>query len=389
MVALLNRMKISFKLAFAGVMAVSMIGALILSWIITSSLTSILQVEQTDSGTLGGYTIFEYEYNNQPINAMQQEKQRTDKLVMSINTWVPLILFFLSTILAASLFYRWKMKTPLSLLNNSIININDKNLDFSIQYDVKDEMGELIRAFESMRNELLSSFTAQWRAQEDRKLLNAAFAHDIRTPLTVLKGQVDVLLRNVKMDRANQETVIDTLNLLARHIGFIENHTDHMSTLQRLEEIHIYKKEIEWSNFWPIMQKSLEQLAATGGKNISFKCNIQRSRIHMDDAIITRILDNVITNAVRYAKASIVVSIEISEAMVIKVYDDGPGFSARALEHALEPFYHEDTPASEYRSDGLGLFICKTLVEKHGGSIVLANGLLGGGEVTVSFFSDK
>jgi K+-sensing histidine kinase KdpD len=240
-----------------------------------------------------------------------------------------------------------------------------------------------------MRNELLSSFTAQWRAQEDRKLLNAAFAHDIRTPLTVLKGQVDVLLRNLKMDRASQETVIDTLNLLARHIGFIENHTDYMSTLQRLEEIHIYKKEMEWNNFWPIMQKSLEQLAANGGKRLSFECNIHVSRIDMDDAIITRILENVITNAVRYAKDSVVVTIGISEAMVIKVYDDGPGFSVRALEHALEPFYHEGTPTSEYRSDGLGLFICKTLVEKYGGSIVLANGLSGGGEVTLSFYSNK
>lgn len=388
MVTVLNKLKISFKQAFAMVMTVSMLCALLLTWVISSSLVS-LQQNKDISYQSNSYTVYEKEYSNEQAIAIP-ETQKSYRFITTINTWLPLILFFLSTVLASFLFYRWKMKTPLSLLNTSIQKINDKELDFSIQYDARDEMGDLIRTFESMRKELYMSYTSQWRAQEDSKILHAAFAHDIRTPLTVLKGQVDVLLRNVKMNRVDQQKIIETLSLLTRHINRIENYTDEMSALQRLEEICISKKAITWTSFWVMLQKNLAVLAETGGKTIQFNCNVSTNIICMDESVITRVAENVVSNAVRYAAASIIMNIEESAGnLIIEVCDDGSGFSTDSLQHALEPFYHESSPHSQNPTNGLGLglYICKTLVEKHGGSIVLSNGYLDGGCVILKLIS--
>ena len=99
-------------------------------------------------------------------------------------------------IAAALLFYRNKLKKPLAELMAASEKISNNDLDFSIEYDSKDELGQLCTSFEIMRTALANNFTEMWRQVEERKQLNAAFAHDLRTPLTVLKGY-DVYKRQV------------------------------------------------------------------------------------------------------------------------------------------------------------------------------------------------
>jgi signal transduction histidine kinase len=382
MATALRKVKISFKQAFIVVMAVSMLCALVLSWIINSSLASM----QPHAGNGSLYTIHEGEYSNEQTVRLT-DKHKFDDVSTILNTWTPLVLFFISTVSASFVFYHWKMKKPLSILNASIHKINNKQLDFRIEYDVQDEMGELIHAFESMRKELYTSFTSQWRAQEDRKILNATFAHDIRTPLTVLKGHLDVLIRNVKMDRVDRQKIIETLSLLTLHINRMESYTNEMSTLQRLDEIRISKKQIEWNDFGLRVQKNLDKLAESEGKTIQFNVSVKADNIFVDESVVTRIIENIVSNAVRYATETVLMQItESSDRLVVEIWDDGQGFSADALEHALEPFY-QDNPSLHLHSEGLGLFICKTLIEKHGGSISLSNKPSGGSCVTLVFFS--
>ena len=99
----------------------------------------------------------------------------------------------LCIIAAALLFYRNKLKKPLAELMAASEKISNNDLDFSIEYDSKDELGQLCTSFEIMRTALANNFTEMWRQVEERKQLNAAFAHDLRTPLTVLKGYNEML----------------------------------------------------------------------------------------------------------------------------------------------------------------------------------------------------
>lgn len=102
----------------------------------------------------------------------------------------------LCIITATLLFYRNKLKKPLTELKAASEMISNNNLNFSIKYDSKDELGELCSSFETMRFTLANNFSEMWRQMEERKQLNAAFAHDLRTPLTVLKGYNEILQSN-------------------------------------------------------------------------------------------------------------------------------------------------------------------------------------------------
>ena len=84
---------------------------------------------------------------------------------------------------AVFLFYRNRLKAPLDILKRASEKISQNDLDFTVFYDRKDEMGELCASFEAMRLVLAGSFSEMWRSMEERKHLNAAFAHDLRTPL--------------------------------------------------------------------------------------------------------------------------------------------------------------------------------------------------------------
>lgn len=105
----------------------------------------------------------------------------------------PPVIYFICLFSASIIFYRTKMKIPLSLLSSSAAKIADKDLDFNIYYDKNDEMGQLCIAFEKMRSALETNNREMWRQMEDRKRLNAAFSHDLRTPLTVLEGHLGIL----------------------------------------------------------------------------------------------------------------------------------------------------------------------------------------------------
>lgn len=97
--------------------------------------------------------------------------------------------------LISILFYRKILQKPLELLGATADKITDNNLDFTIHYDRPDEFGRLCQSFEKMRSALRDNNLELWRQIEERRRLNAAFAHDLRTPLTVLKGQSEMLVK--------------------------------------------------------------------------------------------------------------------------------------------------------------------------------------------------
>ena len=115
--------------------------------------------------------------------AMSEKDQR----LLSICEVAPIIATpiysALCIITATLLFYRNKLKKPLTELKAASEMISNNNLNFSIKYDSKDELGELCSSFETMRFTLANNFSEMWRQMEERKQLNAAFAHDLRTPL--------------------------------------------------------------------------------------------------------------------------------------------------------------------------------------------------------------
>ena len=124
---------------------------------------------------------------------MSQEDERTIALLEKLPVVATPVYSAFCIIAAALLFYRNRLQKPLAELRAASEKIANNDLDFSIDYDSNDELGQLCASFEIMRSTLADNFSKMWRQVEERKALNAAFAHDLRTPLTVLKGYHEML----------------------------------------------------------------------------------------------------------------------------------------------------------------------------------------------------
>lgn len=141
--------------------------------------------------------------------------------------------------IAAVLFYRIKLKKPIDLLRDGTEHIRANDLNFSIPAASTDELGQICAAFETMRLELLKTNQELWRQSEERKRLNAAFAHDLRNPITALKGSVKLLRKGTPDEQAIVRLESYTLRM--------EPYVEAMSNIQRMEQIPVQCSEVAFS----------------------------------------------------------------------------------------------------------------------------------------------
>lgn len=143
---------------------------------------------------------------------------------------------------AGTLFYRWKLKEPIRILMEGTRRIQTHDLDFTLPTPSADELGQICAAFENMRLELLKTNQELWRQAEERKRLNAAFAHDLRNPITVLKGSLK-LLRNGMADE-------QTIDRLESYTLRMEQYVEAMSSIQRIEQMPVRINEVTASRIY-------------------------------------------------------------------------------------------------------------------------------------------
>lgn len=305
--------------------------------------------------------------------------------------WCGYIYAFAGMILTIFIFYRKRLKRPLSLLNESVNQIRQNNLDFHISYDSRDEFGELCDSVEAMRMELEKNKEELWRLIERQKELNAAFAHDLRTPLTVLRGYTDFLARYIPDGKLSEDKLQDTLKLMSEHLKRLEDYSYTMKGIRSIEDVPLSLRRITLSGLENRIKEVLFALNQTGGIQMEYQgFHTEASAVvEADDSIIMEVLENILSNAIRYARGYIEVrtDYESSEGKVIvMVRDDGPGFSEEQLAWAVKP-YHKEYSADGEEHFGIGLHICRELCRKHGGTLSVANSIRGGAVITASFCS--
>lgn len=280
-------------------------------------------------------------------------------------------IFFIICISVTSIsFYKKELQKPLEILDKAADNIADNNLDFEIISDKQDELGKLCLSFEKMRLALQDNNNEMWRQIEERRRLNTAFSHDLRTPLTVLKGQSEMLVKYAP--KMSAEKIAATGEMMQRHIIRLENYVNTMNDLQRLEDIEVDKQPVNLNDL-------AKQICTTGKSICQNKRFIYSSAIGaiesmgLDFSVMMRVYENLIANAVRFTKENITVSVGVKgDCFYIAVSDDGKGFSAKDLTDAAKPFYRAEQQ-NDSEHFGMGLNICKILCEKHGGYLKLAN----------------
>ena len=270
---------------------------------------------------------------------------------------------------AAAVYYRKKLREPITQLQNGVERIQEDNLDFHIEYDGDDELGRLCCSMEKMRRELRQKHKALWESLEQRKLLNASVSHDLRTPITVLKGYLDYLEKNIPQDKLTEDMLLDTVSSMQGAVNRLELYVESVRDIEKIENIEIEKRSENVKLLLNELRSNVQQL--TGNKEIIISNDIAVDKIQIDKGVFFRILENLLQNALRYAEEQ--VSINLShkkDFLVLTVKDDGKGFSAADLEKATTVFYSNDKEKQHF---GIGLSVCKILCEKHGGLLYVGN----------------
>ena len=270
---------------------------------------------------------------------------------------------------AAAVYYRKKLREPITQLQNGVERIQEDNLDFHIEYDGDDELGRLCCSMEKMRRELRQKHKALWESLEQRKLLNASVSHDLRTPITVLKGYLDYLEKNILQEKLTEDTLLDTVSSMQGAVNRLELYVEGVRDIEKIENIEIEKRFENVKLLFNELRSNVRQL--TGDKEIIISNDITVDKIQIDKGVFFRILENLLQNALRYAEKQ--VSINLShkkDFLILTVKDDGKGFSAADLEKATTVFYSNDKEKQHF---GIGLSVCKILCEKHGGLLYVGN----------------
>lgn len=270
---------------------------------------------------------------------------------------------------AAAVYYRKKLREPITQLQNGVERIQEDNLDFHIEYDGDDELGRLCCSMEKMRRELRQKHKALWESLEQRKLLNASVSHDLRTPITVLKGYLDYLEKNIPQDKLTEDMLFDTVSSMQGAVNRLELYVESVQDIEKIENIEIEKRSENVKLLLNELRSNVRQLA--GNKEIIISNDITVDKIQIDKGVFFRILENLLQNALRYAEKQ--VSINLShkkDFLILTVKDDGKGFSAADLEKATTVFYSNDKEKQHF---GIGLSVCKILCEKHGGLLYVGN----------------
>jgi len=247
-------------------------------------------------------------------------------------------------------------------------------------------MGKLCSSFEKMRSTLEENNLSMWRTSEERRRLNAAFAHDLRTPLTVLKGYNDFVSNNILNEKLSKEKLLTTLNTMGRQIKRLENYVENSSMMQKLDEFEPEFKPVDTVYI-------IDRLRGIAGiikaeKEVSL--DVIQSDLEMQPVIdfdlILQVFENLMSNALRYSNSKVEIVLNIcKDKIILEILDDGKGFSNKGIKKAVEPFYREDKNEDKENHFGLGLYICRLICEKHRGKLEICNSINKGALVTAEF----
>lgn len=301
-----------------------------------------------------------------------------------IQTYIVLIMAILGSCVAVTLFYKKKLQKPIQELQKASKMIAANDLEFHIIYENQDEMGILCKEFEKMRRQLEENNRTLWRMLDDEKALRAAITHDIRSPLATLRGYQEMLLEFVPEDTLDKKKILEMLQEGMKQIQRIDLFTENMRKMTKLEDRSMEYTRVNIYEFQEQLKTEIDILVKDSGKKCVIEVWGERNTVDIDKEIVLEVIENLLSNALRYAKQNIHIMLSVStEELKVCVSDDGTGFR-ESEKKVTQAFFHSN-PNDDLKHSGLGMYISKVYCEKHGGRLRIINGTHGGASVEATF----
>jgi len=271
-----------------------------------------------------------------------------------------------------------KLIVPLELLSYGAEQIKDGNLDFEMNYESDDEFARVCGDFDEMRLRLKNSVDMQIKYEENRKQLVVGISHDLRTPLTAIKGYVEGLRDGVANTPEKQKKYLNTIYTKACDMDIL---VDQLFLFSKLDtgnfpfKFDIVNIKEYMNNFYMHVKNEFY------GKDVEIFFNNKCSdlcKIKIDCQEMNRVLLNIIENSIKYkgdCNGKIKINLDEEEDFVVlELSDNGKGVEEEELSNLFESFYRGDASRTNpNEGSGLGLAIAKNIVEAHDGKIVAYN----------------
>lgn len=285
---------------------------------------------------------------------------------------------FVILLLTAIVMVVWIYKgiaPQIKILKIAANNVKEGNLEFSVATGGTDEMSEVCNAFEDMRVRLKNNAKDRLEDEAEQRALISNIAHDLKTPITAIKGYAEGML----------DGVADTPEKREKYIRTIYNKANEMNTL--INELTLYSNidtnkipyNFQKLNIHSYFEDCIEELGM----------DLENQHIRLDyanyvdpDVLIIadpeqlgRIIHNIVSNSVKYMRADVASRIaitikDVGDFVQIEIADNGKGIATKDLPYVFDRFYRADTSRnSAAGGSGIGLSIVKKIVEDHGGKI--------------------
>ena len=261
--------------------------------------------------------------------------------------------------------------------------IENQNLDFEMEHSRIKEFENVLRSFDKMRNSLKISLEKQWEAEQIQREQIASLAHDLKTPLTVMQGNIDLLDET----NLNEEQEL----YLSYAMTSSEQMKQYIKTLIDISRAsagyQLQLEDINFLDFWKHILSQTEIVCKDKGLVIQQTQHNLPQNIIGDRMLLERAFMNLVSNSLEYSPDNAILYIDVENKknyLNICITDCGCGFSKEALEHAKERFYMADQSRSSKLHYGMGLYIVDSIIKQHKGKLLLDNSIeTKGAKVTI------
>ncbi|MDO5136503.1 MAG: HAMP domain-containing sensor histidine kinase [Eubacteriales bacterium] len=283
-------------------------------------------------------------------------------------------IILISTALAVGLWLYRSIAAPLVKLRKATQNIKEGNLDFVLDVEGKDEFSELCQDFEEMRLRLKESTEEKNLIEKENKELISNISHDLKTPITAVKGYVEGIM----------DGVADTPEKMDRYVRTIYNKTNEMDHL--INELTFYSKidtnripytfsKLNVEDYFGDCAEEISLELDTKGIELVYANYVEKNvLIIADGEQIRRVIHNIISNAIKYMdKQRGIIQMRIKDVgdfIQVEVEDNGKGIGAKDIPYIFDRFYRTDVSRNSSKGgSGIGLSIVKKILEDHGGKV--------------------
>lgn len=307
------------------------------------------------------------------IKYYMDDTGRFDELVISFCV-AEFIILFLTAVIMITWIYRG-IAPQLKMLKQAANNVKEGNLDFSVASTGKDEMSELCNAFEDMRVRLKNNAKDRLEDEAEQRALISNIAHDLKTPITAIKGYSEGMLDGVADTPEKQEKYIRTIFNKANEMNTLINELTLYSNIDTNKIPYNFQK-LNLSNYFGDCVEELGIDLENQHIRLDYANFVDPDvQIIADPEQLKRIIHNIISNSVKYMRADVTSRVaitikDVGDFVQVEIMDNGKGIATKDLPYVFDRFYRADTSRnSAAGGSGIGLSIVKKIVEDHGGKI--------------------